>query len=99
MKTLKSSKIIINNNDILNNDVINLNIYIEKLKYNLVEGTIYNPNNKAIKNACIEIIEVNKKTTEQISIGYCFTNEYGKYGYTLSFNENSYYLFNVYSPL
>lgn len=99
MESLSSSKVVIDNNCIISNEIINLNIFLKKNNYNLIEGAVYSPDKHIIKNACIEIVEIDKRTLEEILLGYCFTNEYGRYGYTLNIKENCYYVFNVYSPL
>ncbi|MEJ8552901.1 hypothetical protein WJW32_01485 [Tepidibacter sp. Z1-5] len=60
---------------------------------------IYNPDGSKSIGAAIEVIQVNAKNSERITLGYTFTDEFGAYGFLLKVNSFSIYEFNVYSPI
>lgn len=62
----------------------------------LIKGRVFNPDDTPSKGACVEVIELNLTET---TLGYVFTNNEGKFGFTINYRPNVDYKLNVYSPL
>lgn len=77
----------------------NIRVYNGYKRETLILGTVYNSELERIKNACIEVIEINKFTNMKKVLGYYFTNEYGRYGFTIKVNKDCNYRFYAYSTI
>lgn len=94
-----NNTITLDNYCLLKYEEISLNITIDKKNITLISGTVYNPKNEVVKNACIEVIRLNTIDNTESVLGYNFTNDKGKYGFVLEIDRFSDYIFNVYSPI
>lgn len=99
MISTNDSKIKFSKDYIRDKQVLELKYILEKQKIVFIKGIVKNPSGNIIKNAGIEITEINIIEKKEKVIGITFTNEYGEYGFVLEVKCSCDYNITVYTPL
>lgn len=96
MKVNEVSTIIINSQQLRPGGIYCIQRKLKAVNEILIKGTVFNPDNTPSIGACIEVIEINSMET---TLGYVFTNDEGKFGFTINYKPNVDYKLRVYSPI
>ncbi|WP_333860856.1 hypothetical protein [Clostridium sp.] len=95
----KKNPIIINSNNLNPCRKYNLNLILKEHERVIIKGTVYNLNKMPSIGAAIEVIRVNYSSNARETIGYAYTDNKGKYLFSLEILSNIFYEMNIYSPL
>ena len=96
---MHSNKIIIPYCDLYCNKVSNYKIYLESSNNTLIDGTVFDPQGNPVPNAGIEIIKVLISSNVEKTVGCVFTDNCGRYAFTLEMDSRYYYKFKLYSKI
>lgn len=96
---IHSNKVVISYSDLYCKKVSNYKIYLECSDSTLIDGTVLDPEGNPVPNAGIEIIRVLINSNIEKTVGCVFTDNYGRYAFTLDMDSRYYYKFKLYSKL
>lgn len=82
------------------NNLTNVDFHITKNNnLTIVQGRVLSPEGTPMANVGIEIIQINKINNTCKTIGCVFTDNCGKYGFTLRKDNTYVYELKIYAPL
>lgn len=96
---MNKNKIEIKGAYLYNHPCTKLKLYIDNFKSSMINGLVKDPQGNPVPNAGIEIIEINKTTNDEKTIGCIFTNKNGRYAVSLKKSPDYLYKFKLYSKL
>ncbi|MGL5870045.1 hypothetical protein [Clostridium chrysemydis] len=72
---------------------------VDDYESTLIDGIVLDPFGVPVPNTGIEVIRVSKDNNEEETVGCIFSNEFGKYAFTLKIIEGYFYKFKLYTKL
>lgn len=95
----KKTPIILHGYNLMERTKCNVDIVIKKKNISIIKGTVYNEKHKPAVGAAIEVKEINCFNKKSTILGYCFTDNKGKYVFSLTAAYGMCYEISIYSPL
>lgn len=99
MSPYYSNEFIVNSCELPCKGIYCKTVYINKDLSTIVAGVLFNSNRTPAVGAVIEVTEFNPSNNTRVSLGYSFTDSFGRYAFYININPCAIYEFTVYSPL
>lgn len=77
----------------------NFNILLNNKKVQIIKGTVFNQKQEPSKGAAIQVTQISNINNRRSILGYSYTDENGKYLFTIRALPRMRYEIAVYAPL
>lgn len=74
-------------------------IQLDRQKFQIVKGTVYNQNQEPCEGAVVQVIQINCKDKTKNLLGYVLTGENGEYLFAIEAKPCMKYELTIFAPL
>ncbi|OYO76233.1 hypothetical protein C8E03_10255 [Lachnotalea glycerini] len=75
------------------------NIQLDRQKFQIIKGTVFNQKQHPCKGAAIQVFQINCKNNDRSLLGYVLTDEAGEYLFAIEAKPFMKYEIIIYAPL
>ena len=98
MSCQRNNSITLENSKLKEAMYYHLNIMLKGKRLQIIKGTVYNQKQKPSRGAVIQVTQISNLNRRSI-LGYCYTDENGKYLFAIEAQPYMKYEIAVYAPL